>query len=185
MGTLISLVLLILAWLFAIPVFLFCIEIVAALVGPQRELLLPARNGLRRRIAVIVPRGDPITLYGDGKQTRSFCYVDDLIEGLIRLMDSPAAVTGPINLGNPVEFMMLELAELVLAETGSSSRLVQKPLPQDDPRQRQPDITLAKKYLDWIPSVTLRAGLKPTAAYFRGLLPDLSENWRVNSPAAL
>ena len=112
-------------------------------------------------------RGEPITLYGDGKQTRSFCYVDDLIEGLILLMESPADLTGPINLGNPVEFTMRELAELVLVETGSKSPIVMRPLPQDDPRQRKPDIRLAQERLAWSPKVPLHEGLKPTVAYFR------------------
>jgi UDP-glucuronate decarboxylase len=111
----------------------------------------------------------PITLYGDGNQTRSFCYVDDLIDGLLRLMNSPASFIGPVNLGNPVEFTMRELADLVLAETGSSSTLVNQPLPQDDPRQRQPNISLAKEQLDWSPRVNLADGLKPTVAYFRSL----------------
>ena len=114
-------------------------------------------------------RGEPITLYGDGNQTRSFCYVDDLINGLIRLMDTPATLTGPINLGNPIEFTMRELAELVLAETGSSSTIITRPLPQDDPKQRKPDIALAKKHLSWLPAIPLQDGLKPTVAYFRGL----------------
>jgi UDP-glucuronate decarboxylase len=109
----------------------------------------------------------PITLYGDGNQTRSFCYVDDLIDGLLRLMNSPASFIGPVNLGNPVEFTMRELADLVLAETGSSSTLVNQPLPQDDPRQRQPNISLAKEQLDWSPRVNLADGLKPTVASFR------------------
>lgn len=113
--------------------------------------------------------GAPITLYGDGSQTRSFCYVDDLIDGLIRLMESPAPLTGPINLGNPTEFTMRELAEMVLAETKSSSSIIMQPLPQDDPRQRKPDITLAKQHLRWAPTVSLQEGLKPTAAYFRDL----------------
>jgi UDP-glucuronate decarboxylase len=112
--------------------------------------------------------GEPITLYGDGSQTRSFCYVNDLIDGLVRLMNSPASFTGPVNLGNPVEFTMRELAELVLVETGSSSTFVNQPLPQDDPRQRQPDISLAKAQLGWEPRVKLADGLKPTVAYFRG-----------------
>ncbi len=111
-------------------------------------------------------RAKPITLYGDGNQTRSFCYVDDLVDGLIRLMESPSDVTGPINLGNPVEFTMRELAELVVAETGSSSPFVNMPLPQDDPRQRKPDIRLAKKVLGWSPTVPLQEGLKSTIAYF-------------------
>jgi UDP-glucuronate decarboxylase len=115
-------------------------------------------------------KGEPITLYGDGKQTRSFCYVDDLIDGLIRLMESPSRLTGPVNLGNPVEFTMVELAELVIDETGSSSSLVRQPLPQDDPKQRQPDISIAKERLGWIPKIALREGLKPTSNYFRSLL---------------
>jgi UDP-glucuronate decarboxylase len=114
--------------------------------------------------------GDPITIYGDGMQTRSFCYVDDLVDGLVRLMESPAAVTGPVNLGNASEFTMRELAELVLAETGSSSPIVMHPLPQDDPKQRKPDITVAQQLLGWSPSVPLHEGLKATVAYFRELL---------------
>ena len=111
--------------------------------------------------------GEPITLYGDGSQTRSFCYVDDLVDGLVRLMDSPASFTGPVNLGNPTEFTMRELAELVLKETGSPSKLVNLPLPQDDPKQRQPNIALAKTELGWEPKVKLVDGLKPTVAFFR------------------
>jgi UDP-glucuronate decarboxylase len=113
--------------------------------------------------------GEPITLYGDGSQTRSFCYVDDLVDGLIRLMGSAPEVTGPINLGNPNEFTIRELADLVIAETGSSSQLTFKPLPQDDPKQRRPDISLAKSKLGWAPKVQLREGLKPTAQYFRNV----------------
>lgn len=111
--------------------------------------------------------GDPITLYGDGSQTRSFCYVDDLVDGLVRLMESPSTVTGPVNLGNPIEFTMRELANLVIAQVGSSSALTQQPLPQDDPKQRQPNITLAKNLLGWAPKVNLSEGLKPTITYFR------------------
>jgi UDP-glucuronate decarboxylase len=111
--------------------------------------------------------GEPITLYGDGKQTRSFCYVDDLIDGLVRLMDSRASFTGPVNLGNDGEFTIRELAELVLSETGSSSKLINLPLPRDDPRQRQPNISLAKAELGWQPTIRLRDGLKPTVAFFR------------------
>jgi len=114
-------------------------------------------------------KGEPITLYGDGSQTRSFCYVDDLIDGLMRLMATPAEITGPINLGNPTEFTMRELAELVIAETGSTSKTTTRPLPQDDPKQRKPDISLAKKHLGWQPKIALRDGLKPTVAYFRDL----------------
>ena len=111
--------------------------------------------------------GEPITLYGDGKQTRSFCYVDDLVDGLVRLMDSRASFTGPVNLGNDGEFTIRELAELVLSETGSSSKLINLPLPRDDPRQRQPNISLAKAELGWQPTIRLRDGLKPTVAFFR------------------
>lgn len=111
--------------------------------------------------------GEPITLYGNGNQTRSFCYVDDLIDGLVRLMDSRASFTGPVNLGNDREFTIRELAELVLAETGSSSKLVNLELPRDDPRQRRPDISLAKAELGWQPTVRLQDGLKPTVAFFR------------------
>jgi UDP-glucuronate decarboxylase len=114
-------------------------------------------------------RGEPITLFGDGNQTRSFCYVDDLTDGLIRLMGTPAAITGPINLGNPTEFTMRKLAELVLDETGSSSPIITQPLPQDDPRQRRPDIGLAEKHLGWVPKIALKDGLKLTVAYFRDL----------------
>lgn len=114
-------------------------------------------------------RGEPITMYGDGSQTRSFCYVDDLVEGMDKLMESPTEFTGPVNIGNPGEFTMIELAELVLRLVGSSSKIIFMPLPQDDPKQRQPDITLAKSVLDWQPSVTLEDGLKETVAYFRKL----------------
>jgi UDP-glucuronate decarboxylase len=110
--------------------------------------------------------GQPITLYGDGEQSRSFCYVDDLIDGLIRLMDSDAEITGPINLGNPNEFSMRELAEIVLKKTGSKSPIRFKPLPSDDPRQRQPDIGKARALLGWEPAVELDAGLDRTIAYF-------------------
>ena len=115
-------------------------------------------------------RGEPITVFGDGSQSRSFCFRDDLVEGLIRLMDSPDDVTGPVNLGNPDEFTMLELAERVLELTGSRSRIVFRPLPQDDPKQRQPDITRARRLLDWQPTVALADGLSGTVAYFRRVL---------------
>jgi UDP-glucuronate decarboxylase len=111
-------------------------------------------------------RGEDLTIYGDGTQTRSFCYVDDLIDGFIRLMNQ-AETVGPINLGNPGEFTMQQLAELTIKLVGGKSRIVQKPLPSDDPKQRQPDITLAKKYLKWEPTVPLEEGLKRTIAYFR------------------
>jgi UDP-glucuronate decarboxylase len=119
-------------------------------------------------------RGEDITIFGDGQQTRSFCYVDDLIEGLLRMMDSPAGFTGPVNIGNPGEYTMLELAEQVLRLTGSAARLVFQPLPADDPRQRQPDISLARSSLDWAPKVSLEDGLKETIAYFRGLFAGQS-----------
>ena len=112
-------------------------------------------------------QGEPITIYGDGSQTRSFCFVDDLIEGMVRLMDSPPEFTGPVNVGNPNEFTMLELAQQVLKLTGSRSELKFEPLPADDPRQRKPDITLARQALGWDPSVQLEAGLKQTIDYFR------------------
>ncbi len=115
-------------------------------------------------------KGEPITIYGDGNQTRSFCYVDDLIEGFLRLMNSPARMTGPVNLGNPDEFTITELAELVLEMTGSRSQLTYLPLPQDDPKQRQPDITLARERLKWRPTVPLRDGLTQTIAYFDRML---------------
>lgn len=116
--------------------------------------------------------GRDITIYGDGSQTRSFCYVDDLIDGLVRLMNSPDQVTGPINLGNPVEFSMLQLADEVLALTGSRSRIVHRPLPQDDPRQRQPDISKAQEFLDWRPAIRLKEGLGKTIEYFENLLRE-------------
>jgi UDP-glucuronate decarboxylase len=112
-------------------------------------------------------RGDDITIYGDGKQSRSFCYVDDLVDGLIRMMASDDDVTGPINIGNTSEFTMLELAEKVLALIGGGSKIKRMPLPQDDPRQRQPDIGLARKFLDWEPNVPLQTGLERTIAYFQ------------------
>ena len=111
-------------------------------------------------------KGEPITLYGDGSQTRSFCYVDDLIEGFIRLMATNDDVTGPINLGNPVEFTIKQLAELVLELTGAKSELIYKPLPEDDPLQRQPDISRAQAALNWQPSIQLEQGLKRTIKYF-------------------
>jgi len=115
-------------------------------------------------------RNDPITLYGDGTQTRSFCYVDDLIEGFRLLMNSDSSIAGPVNLGNPVESTMIELAEKVLSLTGSHSKLTFLPLPQDDPRQRRPDISLAQRDLGWSPHVALDDGLKATVAYFKSLL---------------
>ncbi|MEK6672590.1 MAG: UDP-glucuronic acid decarboxylase family protein [Nitrospirota bacterium] len=112
-------------------------------------------------------KGQDITIYGDGSQTRSFCYVDDMVEGLVRLMQSPDGFTGPLNLGNPAEFSILELANLIIKFTGSKSRIAFKPLPPDDPQQRQPDISLAKTSLNWEPSVPLEDGLKKTIVYFK------------------
>ena len=117
-------------------------------------------------------KGEDITLYGDGSQTRSFCYVDDLVRGLIGLMETPDNVTGPINIGNPNEFTIRQLAENVIDLTGSKSKLVFRPLPQDDPKQRRPDITKARDVLKWEPSVELRDGLSKTIAYFDALLAD-------------
>ncbi|MFZ5635404.1 MAG: UDP-glucuronic acid decarboxylase family protein [Pseudomonadota bacterium] len=117
-------------------------------------------------------RGEDITIYGDGSQTRSFCYVEDLIEAFVRTMATPQGFTGPINIGNPGEFSMLELAEKVLSLVGGRSKLVYRPLPSDDPKQRQPDIALAKAELGWEPKVALEDGLKETIAYFRKLLAD-------------
>ena len=119
-------------------------------------------------------RGEDITIYGDGLQTRSFCYVDDLIEAFVRMMDTEAGFTGPINIGNPGEFTMVELAELVLKLVGGRSKLVFHPLPSDDPRQRQPDISLARAKLDWTPKVALEDGLKETIAYFRSVLEEVA-----------
>lgn len=112
-------------------------------------------------------KGEDITIYGDGRQTRSFCYVDDLVDGMIRMMNSRCGFTGPVNLGNPGEFTMMELAELVIKTTGSKSKLVHKPLPEDDPAQRKPIIDLAKRELGWEPTVPLAEGLTPTIEYFK------------------
>jgi len=114
--------------------------------------------------------GKDITVFGDGKQSRSFCYVDDLIDGMIRLMNSRDGFTGPVNIGNPVEFTMLELAEKIIQFTGSSSKIIFKPLPEDDPVQRQPVIDLAKKELDWQPHIQLEEGLKKTIEYFKEIV---------------
>jgi UDP-glucuronate decarboxylase len=116
--------------------------------------------------------GRDITIYGDGLQTRSFCYVDDLVDGLIRLMDSADSVTGPINIGNSNEFSMLDLAKTVIDLTGSRSKIVHRPLPQDDPRQRQPDISKAQGHLAWTPKTQLKEGLKHTISYFEKLLSE-------------
>jgi UDP-glucuronate decarboxylase len=117
-------------------------------------------------------RGEDITIYGNGEQTRSFCYVDDLVGGLIKLMESPKEVTGPVNLGNPEEYSIMELTHMILKLTGSGSKHVFKPLPQDDPTQRKPNISLAKKCLGWEPSVPVEQGLIKTIDYFKQLLDD-------------
>ena len=115
-------------------------------------------------------RGEAITIYGDGQQTRSFCYVDDLIEGFIRMMDANDDISGPINLGNPSEFTIKQLAEAIINLTGAKSELIKQPLPEDDPLKRQPDITIAKQQLDWQPSIDLEAGLTKTIDYFRAFV---------------
>ncbi len=135
--------------------------------GPRMH---PSDGRVVSNFIVQALQGHDVTIYGDGSQTRSFCYVDDLIEGMLRMMDSEAGFPGPVNLGNPGEFTMRELAEHVLRLTGSKSRLVTKPLPEDDPRQRKPDITIATTRLGWQPTVALEDGLKETIGYFRALL---------------
>jgi UDP-glucuronate decarboxylase len=117
-------------------------------------------------------KNQPITIYGDGRQSRSFCYVDDLVDGLIRFMNTADTLTGPINLGNPTEFTILELAQKVIELSGSRSQIIHKPLPQDDPKQRRPDITLAEKELQWSPKIALEEGLKLTVDYFDRLLRE-------------
>jgi UDP-glucuronate decarboxylase len=136
--------------------------------GPRMH---PADGRVVSNFIMQALRGEDITIFGDGSQTRSFCFVDDLIEGMMRLMDTPAGFTGPVNIGNPVEFTIRELAELVIELTGSASKLIQLPLPSDDPTQRKPDISLARRELAWEPSVPLREGLAKAIDYFRHL-PD-------------
>jgi len=128
-------------------------------------------------------RNNDITIYGDGSQTRSFCYVDDLVDGLVRLMDSPEGVTGPVNLGNPGEFSIRQLAEMVIELVGSSSRIIHMPLPADDPRQRRPDISNANELLGWKPTVLLQEGLTKTVAYFERLLLGSETKRTVSTPA--
>jgi UDP-glucuronate decarboxylase len=127
-------------------------------------------GGVVSNVIMAALHHQPITLYGDGSQTRAFCFVDDLVEGLIRLMATPHAVTGPLNLGNPGEFTIHELAQKVVHLTGSRSPIATAPLPEDDPLQRRPDITQAEALLDWRPTVPLDDGLRRTIAYFQGLL---------------
>jgi UDP-glucuronate decarboxylase len=133
--------------------------------GPRMH---PSDGRVVSNFIVQALRGEPITIYGDGSQSRSFCYVDDLIDGIVRLMETDEAVTGPLNLGNPTEFTMRQLAHKVIELTGSPSQLVTEPLPEDDPRQRQPDISAAKDALGWEPRVDLEDGLRLTIDYFRG-----------------
>ncbi|MCL7462261.1 UDP-glucuronic acid decarboxylase family protein [Pseudomonas sp. NW5] len=135
--------------------------------GPRMN---PADGRVVSNFIVQALRGEPITLYGDGEQTRSFCYVDDLLEGFLRMMATPPGFAGPVNLGNPGEFSMRELAHEVLELTGSASTLEYRPLPADDPRQRQPDIALARARLGWEPTVALREGLIRTIEHFRGVV---------------
>jgi UDP-glucuronate decarboxylase len=135
--------------------------------GPRMH---PADGRVVSNFIMQALKGEPITIYGDGSQTRSFCYVDDLIRGLMALMETGPETTGPINIGNPNEFTVRELAEKVIALIGSNSQIVQEPLPQDDPKQRQPDITKAKEVLDWQPSIELEQGLVKTIDYFRRFL---------------
>jgi UDP-glucuronate decarboxylase len=140
--------------------------------GPRMH---PSDGRVVSNFIVQALRGDPITLYGDGTQTRSFCYVDDLIEGLVSLMGTGDDVTGPVNIGNPSEFSMRELADLVIEKVGTSMGTALAPLPSDDPRQRQPDITLARTLLHWEPRVPLTDGLDRTISYFRELLSTASK----------
>ena len=129
-------------------------------------------------------RNEDITIYGTGNQTRSFCYVNDLVDGLLRLMETPDEVTGPVNLGNPVEFTIRQLAETVISLTGSSSKIAYRPLPEDDPRQRCPDIGLAQNLLGWTPRVQLRDGLMKTVEYFERLLRQVPRDERLPVPSA-
>jgi len=135
--------------------------------GPR---MLPNDGRVVSNFIVQALKGEDITVYGDGSQTRSFCYIDDMVDGIIKMMNSPKGFTGPVNLGNPSEFSILELAEMILKLTKSKSKIVFKPLPQDDPKQRQPDITLAKSRLNWEPKVPLQEGLIKTIEYFKVFL---------------
>lgn len=134
--------------------------------GPR---MLPDDGRVVSNFIVQALQGNDITIYGDGSQTRSFCYVDDLVDGLIRLMESEPGLSGPVNLGNPGEFSIRELAEKVIEMVGSGSKIIYQPLPEDDPAQRRPDITCAKSKLGWDPEVSLDQGLKPTIEYFRNI----------------
>ncbi|MDP7190837.1 MAG: SDR family oxidoreductase [Alphaproteobacteria bacterium] len=144
-----------------------CVARIFNTYGPR---MLPNDGRVVSNFMVQALRGEDITLYGDGEQTRSFCFVDDMIEGIIKLMNAPDDIPGPINLGNPYEITIRELAETIISLSGTKSKLVTKPLPKDDPMQRCPDITLARERLDWTPSVPLEEGLKRTIDYFDRLL---------------
>ena len=137
--------------------------------GPR---MAPDDGRVVSNFIVAALKGEPITLYGEGTQTRSFCYVDDLIDGLIRLMEAPGDLSGPVNLGNPVEITVGELAKKIISLTGSRSQIVKRPLPEDDPTRRCPDITRAKSELAWQPSTELETGLRKTIAYFRQLIEN-------------
>ena len=143
---------------------------VARIFNTYGPLMHPYDGRVVSNFAMQALRGEPITIYGDGRQTRSFCYVSDLVDGLIRLMGTGPEVAGPINLGNPSEVTVLELAELIISLSGSKSTIVSQPLPADDPTQRQPDISKARAHLGWHPTVALREGLLPTLDYFRRFL---------------
>jgi UDP-glucuronate decarboxylase len=140
---------------------------VARIFNTYGPSMLPNDGRVVSNFIVQALRGQPLTIFGDGSQTRSFCYVDDLVDGLIRLMNTPPGTTGPVNLGNPDEFTVLELAKKVLALTGSNSPIEERPLPSDDPVRRQPDITRARQLLNWTPAIPLDEGLKRTIDYFR------------------
>ncbi|TRZ89562.1 MAG: SDR family oxidoreductase [Methanosarcinales archaeon] len=138
--------------------------------GPRMH---PADGRVVSNFIMQALKNEPITIYGDGSQTRSFCYVDDMIEGFMRLMATQNDFTGPVNLGNPGEFSILELAEKIIDQTGSNSEIIHNPLPEDDPKQRKPDISLAKEKLNWEPTVKLEEGLKKTIVYFDELLKKI------------
>jgi UDP-glucuronate decarboxylase len=150
--------------------------------GPRMH---PADGRVVSNFIMQALRGQPLTLYGDGSQTRSFCYVDDLVEGLIRLMDAEDDFVGPVNLGNPEEFTVRELAEKVAALIERSNGIAFAPLPADDPRQRRPDISLARERLGWAPTMSLDNGLKPTVAYFRDFVAPARGDLRVTNNAHL
>jgi UDP-glucuronate decarboxylase len=149
--------------------------------GPR---MLPNDGRVVSNFIVQALKREPITIYGDGRQTRSFCYVEDMIDGFLRLMATEDAFTGPVNLGNPQEFTVRQLAEEILAITGSRSTIAHQPLPADDPRQRQPNIALAKAILGWTPTVQLKEGLERTVAYFDRMLSGTVEEFRRTSRAA-